>query len=268
MNTRKLALLLILCAVLSPFRSVLAQCRGPVQFYIQPNVLPAGASTSTMLGFTLSTKNTLATFQTGDTFSFTISQGVGTVTSLGPLSVNGGGTVSPSDFVATLQSTGNQVVIQYTGPPKGLIYGATVSIQVNLATAATPGSGTVSFLSKFNSAANGETPFVVASVVGFAVGPPGPPGPPGQQGQQGIQGPPGQTGPPGQSGPPSPAGLGFNPQQIAILKWYGANQAPSARVTEQTSAPFPREGPQKVWPSTASTSGSRTFSPTLRQSSG
>ena len=61
MNARKLALLLILLAVLPPFRPVLARSGGPAQFYIQPNVLPAGTSTSTMLGFTLSTKNTLAT---------------------------------------------------------------------------------------------------------------------------------------------------------------------------------------------------------------
>ncbi len=83
MNTGGLALLLILGLVLSFFGSVAAQSGAPVQFYIQPNILPVGRSTSALLGFTLSSSTLPATFQTGDTFSFTISQSIGAVTSVG-----------------------------------------------------------------------------------------------------------------------------------------------------------------------------------------
>jgi hypothetical protein len=75
-----------------------------------------------------------------------------------------------------------------------------------------------------------------------AVGPQGPPGPRGQQGiqgpagPQGPQGPQGVPGPTGPQGPPGPQGSsGPNTQAIALLRWYGANQAASFAVG---SGPF------------------------------
>jgi hypothetical protein len=230
MGIRILAMSLTVGLVLSSVGPALAQSTSPVQFYIQPDVLPAGQPASALLGFTLSRQGYPATFQTGDTFAFTIGQSLGAVTSIGPVNVSDGGTISTTDFSASLQLTSNSVVVTYTAAPKAFVYGGAVSVQLNLVTSNKAGSGMVSFSSKFNSAINGQEPFVRASVVGFAVGPQGPQGPPGPQGPSGGQGPQGPQGLQGQQGAEGlrgPAGLGFNPQQIALLKWYGANQTPT-----------------------------------------
>src|SRR5262249_25747800 len=70
----------------------------------------------------------------------------------------------------------------------------------------------------------------------------GPQGPTGQQGPQGAQGqtgatgatgpagPTGQQGPEGPQGPAGPAGGGPNPLQVAMLRWYNANQAGVTRT--------------------------------------
>ncbi|MGA3118662.1 MAG: IPT/TIG domain-containing protein [Syntrophobacteraceae bacterium] len=50
-------------------------------------------------------------------------------------------------------------------------------------------------------------------------GPQGPQGPQGQTGATGATGAPGAAGPQGPMGPPS-----LNPLQVALLRWYGANQ--------------------------------------------
>jgi len=79
-------------------------------------------------------------------------------------------------------------------------------------------------------------------------GPPGPtgfpgaPGPPGEPGSPGLPGPPGPQGEPGPAGgppgPPGPPGVGLNPLQVAILRWYEANE---------TGLQYPvGNGPQEV----------------------
>lgn len=50
----------------------------------------------------------------------------------------------------------------------------------------------------------------------WLIGPPGPPGPEGPEGPQGPQGVPGPEGPPGTA---------LNPFQVAILRWYEANES-------------------------------------------
>ncbi len=50
----------------------------------------------------------------------------------------------------------------------------------------------------------------------WLLGPPGPPGP---------EGPEGPTGPQGEPGPEGPPGTALNPFQIAILRWYEANES-------------------------------------------
>jgi len=55
-----------------------------------------------------------------------------------------------------------------------------------------------------------------------AQGPQGPAGPNGPTGATGPQGPAGPTGPAGPQGPAGPASA--NPLQVAILRWYNANQ--------------------------------------------
>jgi hypothetical protein len=60
-----------------------------------------------------------------------------------------------------------------------------------------------------------------------ATGPEGPQGPTGPQGAQGPEGPTeatGPAGPQGPIGPAGPAGGGVNPLQVALLRWYEANQ--------------------------------------------
>src|SRR5262245_36488137 len=59
----------------------------------------------------------------------------------------------------------------------------------------------------------------------------GPQGPKGDQGDQGPQGPKGDQGDQGAqgaagpAGPQGPPGIGFNPLQIALLRWYEVNQS-------------------------------------------
>ena len=75
------------------------------------------------------------------------------------------------------------------------------------------------------------------------MGPPGPQGPAGQTGPtgatgpagpQGASGPAGPTGPQGAAGPPGPIGPqgppSPNPLQVALLRWYGANQTTTFAV--------------------------------------
>src|SRR6266851_2220864 len=81
--------------------------------------------------------------------------------------------------------------------------------------------------------------------------PPGPPGPPGPAGPQGLQGPAGAPGgPKGDPGPVGPQGapglrgldgpqglqgvpgLGLNPLQIALHRWYEANLVAESVITE------------------------------------
>jgi hypothetical protein len=53
-------------------------------------------------------------------------------------------------------------------------------------------------------------------------GPTGDKGPVGNQGLVGLQGPAGDKGPTGDQGPVGPAGAGFNPMRLAMLRWYPA----------------------------------------------
>jgi len=55
-------------------------------------------------------------------------------------------------------------------------------------------------------------------------GPEGAQGVQGPQGPQGLKGDKGDTGPQGDPGPQGIPGLGFNPLQVALLRWYEANQ--------------------------------------------
>jgi hypothetical protein len=54
------------------------------------------------------------------------------------------------------------------------------------------------------------------------VGPMGPPGPKGDTGATGAQGPQGPKGDTGATGPQGPPGVGPNPLQVALLRWYSA----------------------------------------------
>ena len=92
----------------------------------------------------------------------------------------------------------------------------------------------VAFDSK-ESTGTSHAPEIEAAPVGPAgpqgpTGPAGPTGAPGPTGLTGPQGPEGPSGPQGNAGatgpqgPAGPAGVGMNPLQIALLRWYEANQ--------------------------------------------
>jgi hypothetical protein len=78
-------------------------------------------------------------------------------------------------------------------------------------------SGAVDLLAGANVAitANGNALTIDATVAQGPEGPAGPQGPPGG---------PGPQGPPGAAGPEGPAGVGQNPLQIAMLRWYSVNE--------------------------------------------
>jgi len=65
-------------------------------------------------------------------------------------------------------------------------------------------------------------------------GPQGPPGNSGATGPAGPAGPQGATGLAGPQGPQGPQGLPFNPAQVAILRWYTANETTSFPVGNAT----------------------------------
>src|SRR5262249_21169533 len=159
-----------------------------------------------------------------------------------------------------------EIVIPYRGAAKTFAYGESICVRVNFTANQQVGSGNITLNGGINFVVKGALPYATAAVVNFPTGPAGPQGPQGPQGatgpqgpvgaqgatgpigpqgptgQQGPQGAQGQTGatgatgpagPTGQQGPEEPqgpAGGGPNPLQVAMLRWYNANQAGVTRT--------------------------------------
>jgi len=189
-----------------------AQSNASVAFSITPNLFSAGQQASAFLSISSTGVPLPAALQTGDKFYFGISPSIGTVTSfVTPVVVNSS-TLMPGDFSVAFGSSDNQIVITYNSAGKTFGYGDSICVRVNFTASAQAGSGDITFQSRFTHVVNGIGPFTSVTIVNFATGPAGPQGaqgPQGPQGQQGLQGVPG-------------AGIGFNPLQVATLRWYNS----------------------------------------------
>src|SRR5215469_4301898 len=259
-----IVLTLGIVALLIPVPGALAQSTGSVGFSMTPALFPAGQSVTAFLCITSTGATVPATLQTGDRFTFNIAASVGAVTSVGtPVYVNSS-TLAAADFSAGFGSSNNQVVVTYNGTAKTFAYGDSIYAKVNFTASSQVGSGNVTFSSRFTNAVNGNLPYTPVAIVNFPVGPAGPQGPAGPTGPQGATGPAGPTGSQGPTGatgaqgvqgpkgdtgatggtgatgaqgakgdkgdagpqgPQGPAGPAINPLQIAILRWYDANQS-------------------------------------------
>jgi len=261
--------LAMLTLFITPPRT-LAQTANNVACSVTPALFTAGQPASAILCIS-STGATAHALQPGDNFRFTMSASIGAVGSFGsPLFVSSS-TLSPGDFAVAFGANNNEIVITYNGAAKVFAYGDSVCVRVNFTASAQVGSGNITLSGGANFVAKGAPPYASASIVNFPTGPAGPQGlqgpqgaigpqgpvgsqgatgptglqgPAGQQGVQGIQGPKGDTGPTGPAGPTGPQGLegpqgpagaaGPNPLQVAMLRWYNANQA---GLTRSLAAP-------------------------------
>ena len=251
-------------ALLIPVPCTFAQSTSSVGFSITPALFPAGQAVTAFVCITSTGATVPATLQTGDRFTFNIAASVGAVTSVGtPVYLNSS-TLAAADFSAAVGSSNNQVVVAYNGTAKTFAYRDSIYAKVNFTASSQVGSGNVTFSSRFTNVVNGNLPYTPVAIVNFPVGPAGPQGPAGPTGPQGATGPAGPTGSQGPTGatgaqgvqgpkgdtgatggigatgaqgakgnkgdagpqgPQGPAGPAINPLQIAILRWYDANQS-------------------------------------------
>lgn len=257
-------LTLAMLTLITPPALSQVQSTNNVACSITPALFTYGQPASAMLSIS-STGSTAHSLQPGDSFKFTIPLSVGIVGSFESTLFVSSSTLSAADFTVAFGANNNEIVIRYNGASKTFAYGDSVCVRVNFTASAQLGSGTITLSGGANFVTKGAPPYATAAIVNFptgpagpqgpqgpqgmqgavgpqgpvgqqgAVGPTGPQGPAGQQGAQGIQGPKGDTGPTGAAGPTGPQGpegpqgpagtIGPNPLQVAMLRWYSANQS-------------------------------------------
>jgi hypothetical protein len=223
-----IVLSLAIAVCLAPVPRALGQSSNSVGFNVTPAVFAAGQQASALLCIYSTGAAVPATLQPNDKFTFTFPASIGAITSfVNPLYVRSS-SLSAGDFSAGFGTTNTLAVVTYNGAAKTFAYGDSISVGVNFTASNQVGSANVSLTSRFTNLVNGMSPYVVASIVNFPTGPAGP------QGPQGPQGATGATGPQGLQGPPGPAGTSTNPLQVAILRWYNANQV---GITRGLAAP-------------------------------
>jgi len=223
-----LAIVLALAIVPIVVQSARAQTGPTVIFTVNPSILPAGQSVSTLLCASPSNTASGLTFNQYDVLGFNVNLGIGMITAVGDSVIVNSSTLSASDFTVsqnkskTQPQNNNKIAITYnTATTKQFSYADTICATVTLTTSSTPITSTILYSSKFTGLAGviGNLPYLTLSVVGFPAGPPGPQGQQGIQGIQGIQGVKGDTGPQGPQGAP-----GTSPDLTSLMAQLSALQ--------------------------------------------
>src|ERR1700733_657292 len=174
-------LLAVLLIGLGASRSFSQTGASPVTFSVNPVIFESGQASSAFVCVTATDISALSLTH-GDTFTFMFPASVGALTSVStPVAVNSS-TLTPGDFSGSVKTSSGLVTRTYTGPGQAFRYGDSVCLTVNFTAAVTSGSGDVAFSSRFTTTINGDSPFVILSVVNFPTGPSGVSGPTGPMG--------------------------------------------------------------------------------------
>ena len=253
-----LSLAMLTLLITPPSALAQSQSTNNVACSITPTLFTAGQPSSAILCVS-STGATAHALQPGDNFKFTIPASIGIVTSFVNPPYVSSSTLAPTDFSVAFGANNNEIVIKFNGAAKTFANADSVCVRVNFTASPQVGSGSIILSGGINFVVKAALPYATAAIVNFPTGPAGPQGPQGpqgavgpqgpagpqgatgsigpqgpagQEGVQGIQGPRGDTGATGPTGPQGPEGRqgpagasGPNPLQVAMLRWYNANQS-------------------------------------------
>jgi hypothetical protein len=149
----------------------------PIIFSLNPSVFPINSNVSTLACVTVTGTATAIAIHQNDIFGLIFDPAVGTLSlppsptvtlTTNPTAPAANPAATAADFTVTQGSNPNKIVITYTNQAtQNLRYGTNICTQINIATASTPGTGTVRVASQL-STMNGNLPTINFSLVDFA----------------------------------------------------------------------------------------------------
>jgi len=199
-------------------------------YAVAPSVFQTGLTSNVVFTILEANPNSDRLLMDGDRFVFSLNVTGASVTSLGPVTVNGT-RFGPSNFTAALSADARQIFLTYSGPPVVFPLGDSFSVSASIllaqvtsgfVTLQTPGDRyqtPQSFAASLSGVSFDLQPASLERTASRGLvgpvgptgpqGPAGPGGPAGSQGAPGLQGSPGLPGSNGSPGPAGPAGLVF-----------------------------------------------------------